>query len=57
MSSSEASRLFVEKADVVIAPGSSYGAAGEGWLRISLTCPTDRLQTAMERMKAAYSQF
>lgn len=57
LSSAEASRLFVEKADVVVAPGSSYGASGEGWLRISLTCPTDRLRIAMERMKAAYSQF
>ncbi|WP_338055085.1 LL-diaminopimelate aminotransferase [Sulfobacillus harzensis] len=53
MTSSEASRFFVEEAHVVVAPGASYGEFGEGWLRISLTCATERLVEAMERMKAA----
>ncbi len=53
MTSSQASEFFVQEAHVVVAPGSSYGKAGEGWLRISLTCPTERLVEAMERMKTA----
>ncbi len=57
MTSSEASRFFVEEAKVVVAPGASYGDAGEGWLRISLTCPTDRLKEAMERMKGAVQRL
>lgn len=57
MTASDASRFFVEEAQVVVAPGSSYGAAGEGWLRISLTCPTDRLVEAMDRMKSAIARL
>lgn len=57
MTSSQASRFFVEEADVVVAPGSSYGASGEGWLRISLTCPTDRLITAMDRIQSAFQHL
>lgn len=57
MSSSEASRFFVEEAHVVVAPGSSYGEVGEGWLRASLTCPTDRLIEAFDRMKAAMARI
>ncbi|MCY0879740.1 MAG: LL-diaminopimelate aminotransferase [Firmicutes bacterium] len=57
MTSSDASRFFVENAQVVVAPGASYGQAGEGWLRISLTTATDRLAEAMQRMKRAMEQL
>jgi LL-diaminopimelate aminotransferase len=30
-------------------PGTVYGDYGEGYLRISLGSPTDRIQLAMER--------
>ena len=32
-------------------PGSSYGPNGEGYVRISLTLPDDRLREAMERIE------
>lgn len=58
MNALQASQFFVEQAHVVVAPGSSYGQEGEGWLRISLTCDTERLAEAMERMTTAItSQF
>ena len=57
MSSSQASRYFVEEANVVVAPGSSYGDSGEGWLRISLTCNTKRIEEAMARIRAAYQRL
>lgn len=57
MTSSQASEFFVKEAHVVVAPGSSYGKAGEGWLRISLTCPTERLVEAMERMTTAVNRL
>jgi LL-diaminopimelate aminotransferase len=37
---------------VVISPGAIYGPAGEGWFRISLTTPDDRLLAAIERLAA-----
>ncbi|OAT81430.1 LL-diaminopimelate aminotransferase [Desulfotomaculum copahuensis] len=42
---------MLEKAAVVITPGSGYGSAGAGYFRISLTLPTERLQEAVERIK------
>jgi len=43
----------LEQAAVVISPGSAYGPSGEGWFRISLTTPDDRLAEAMQRLDAA----
>jgi LL-diaminopimelate aminotransferase len=42
----------LEEAAVIISPGSIYGPAGEGWFRISLTTPDDRLLEAVERLGA-----
>ena len=44
---------LLEKAAVVVTPGTGYGAAGEGYFRMSLTVPTERLKEALERMKKA----
>lgn len=43
-------QLVLEKAGVVISPGAAYGPSGEGYARISLTVPDDRLKEALERM-------
>lgn len=51
-SSAEYCEHVLERAAVVISPGSIYGAAGEGWFRISLTTPDDRLLEAVERLGA-----
>jgi LL-diaminopimelate aminotransferase len=32
-------------------PGAMYGKYGEGYFRISLTHPVERLEEAMERLK------
>src|SRR5208282_2066400 len=40
----------LEEAAVVITPGAVYGPAGEGYFRISLTTPDDRLLEAVERL-------
>jgi len=41
----------LEEAGVVISPGGAYGASGEGFFRISLTTPDERLLEAVERIK------
>jgi LL-diaminopimelate aminotransferase len=43
--------LVLEEAAVVISPGSMYGPTGEGFFRISLTTPDDRIAEAVERMR------
>jgi LL-diaminopimelate aminotransferase len=40
----------LEQAGVVLSPGAIYGPAGEGWFRISLTTPDERLLEAVERL-------
>jgi LL-diaminopimelate aminotransferase len=40
----------LEKAGVIITPGSGYGQYGEGFFRISLTVDVTRLKEAMDRM-------
>ncbi len=42
----------LEQAGVVVTPGAVYGPAGEGWFRISLTTPDDRLLEAVQRLGA-----
>jgi LL-diaminopimelate aminotransferase len=43
----------LERAAVVVSPGSSYGPTGEGFFRISLTIADDRLAEAIDRMRAS----
>lgn len=43
--------MVLEEAAVVISPGSMYGRSGEGFFRISLTTPDERLTEALSRMK------
>ncbi len=43
-------KLVLEKAGVVISPGSAYGPSGEGYIRITLTVPDDRLKEALDRI-------
>jgi LL-diaminopimelate aminotransferase len=43
--------LVLEEAAVIVSPGSMYGPSGEGFFRISLTTPDDRIEEAVERMR------
>jgi LL-diaminopimelate aminotransferase len=43
--------LVLEEAGVVISPGSMYGPSGEGFFRISLTAPDERISEAVERLR------
>ena len=50
-----ATRLL-DSTGVVVAPGTGYGAAGEGYFRVSLTVQDDRLAEAMDRIRGALSR-
>ena len=45
--------LVLEQANVVVSPGNAYGPSGEGYVRLSLTVPDDRLQEAVSRIEAS----
>jgi LL-diaminopimelate aminotransferase len=45
--------LVLEESAVVISPGGAYGPNGEGFFRISLTVPDERLAEAVERLRGS----
>jgi LL-diaminopimelate aminotransferase len=45
--------LVLEQAGVVVSPGPSFGPSGEGFVRLSLTVPDDRLQEAARRIESS----
>src|SRR5579884_2722062 len=49
-SAAEYCEHVLEQAAVVLSPGGAYGPSGEGFFRISLTTPDDRLIEAVERL-------
>ena len=44
---------LLERAQVAVTPGTNFGARGEGYLRITLTAPDERIDEAMARMESA----
>ncbi len=49
--SAEYAEKVLMEAHVIVAAGTAYGPDGEGWFRISLACPDDRMVEALERMR------
>src|SRR5436190_6455618 len=45
--------LVLEESAVVVSPGGAYGPNGEGFFRISLTLPDERLSEAVERLRSS----
>lgn len=52
-SSAEFVTLLLDKCGIVVPPGNGYGAAGEGFFRIALTVPEERMQAGIQRMRDA----
>jgi LL-diaminopimelate aminotransferase len=44
----------LERTGVILTPGVGYGQHGEGYVRLSLTTPDDRLDEALARITRAY---
>lgn len=44
--------LLLEKASVSLTPGTVFGKMGEGYLRLSITQPVERIKQAMQQMHA-----
>ena len=45
--------LVLEQAAVLVSPGPAYGPSGEGFFRVSLTVPDERLEEAMGRIESS----
>jgi LL-diaminopimelate aminotransferase len=51
--SAQFTELVLDEAAVVVSPGPSFGASGEGYVRISLTVPDERLEEAAGRIESS----
>ncbi|MDD5432918.1 MAG: LL-diaminopimelate aminotransferase [Candidatus Omnitrophica bacterium] len=51
MSSIKFAALLLEKANIVATPGVGFGKYGEGYIRMALTVPKERIKEALERLK------
>jgi LL-diaminopimelate aminotransferase len=51
--SAQFAELILDEAAVVVSPGPSFGASGEGYVRISLTVPDERLEEAAGRIESS----
>ncbi|HET9464545.1 MAG TPA: LL-diaminopimelate aminotransferase, partial [Gemmatimonadales bacterium] len=52
MTSVQLATRLLDEAGVVVTPGIGYGPSGEGYIRLSLTIPDDRLEEGVRRMEA-----
>ncbi|AIF69584.1 aminotransferase [Palaeococcus pacificus DY20341] len=57
MKSEEFAEWLLEKAGVVVIPGTAFGKNGEGYIRISYATKKNKLIEALERMKTALEEL
>ncbi len=55
--SAEFAATLLERAHVSLTPGSVFGSCGEGYMRLSLTAPTERVEEAIERIEHAKGEL
>jgi len=48
--SMEFAKGLLEEAGILVTPGVGFGKSGEGYFRISITCPTDQVELAGKRL-------
>lgn len=52
VTSAEFAARLIEDTGVVVTPGRGYGLQGEGYIRLSVTTPDDRVEEGMRRLEA-----
>jgi LL-diaminopimelate aminotransferase len=52
MTSVQLATRLLDEAGVVVTPGIGYGPTGEGYIRLSLTIPDERLEEGVRRMES-----
>jgi len=57
MGSTDFALSVLQQTGVVVTPGNAFGAAGEGYVRISLIAECDRLQEVLRRFKQANIRY
>ncbi len=55
--SSELTRILLERAGIVVTPGNGFGKMGEGYVRMTLTTPKENLQEALHRIRKMHDEW
>ena len=55
LSDNDLKKLFLNKAKLILNPGTTFGPGGEGFMRINIGCPMSTIFKAMSRLKSALS--
>lgn len=55
--SSELTRILLEKAAIVTTPGNGFGKSGEGYIRMALTVPKERIREAVTRIERMHAEW
>ncbi len=54
MGSIACAAAVLERADIVVTPGVGFGAHGEGYIRMALTVPEERIREALRRLESVF---
>jgi len=54
--STELSKMLLEKCDIVVTPGVGFGHNGEGYIRMALTVSQERIKEALDRIKKLHEK-
>jgi cystathionine beta-lyase len=49
-------RFFIEEAGLGLSPGSLFGSAGKGFMRMNIGMPKAEVMAALQRLKSALQQ-
>jgi len=55
MTSSEVTHFLLNKAKVLVVPGTEFGKYGEGYIRLSYATAYEKLEEALNRMEKSLS--
>ena len=52
VTSADYAARLIDETGVVVTPGRGYGLNGEGYIRLSVTTPDDRMEEGLRRIEA-----
>jgi LL-diaminopimelate aminotransferase len=55
--STELTKVLLEKAHIVVTPGNGFGKTGEGYIRMTLTTPKENLREALRRIQKMHEEW
>ncbi len=55
--SQEIALAFLKEADLIVTPGNGFGPNGEGYFRVAITVPKEKIREALDRIKKMHDRM